>query len=369
MKTSEIKDLKIAIVGGGYGGGAAALALRSIGAENVQVFEQATQIRQVGAAIGLRPTSMDLFRQWGVFEAIDAVSVRSDQLNILSADGQAVFAEEPWPGMDDYSERTYCHLTHRGDFIDALLKVLPEGWMNIGHRLVSIEDAGSQSTLTFENGQTATADLVIGADGIRSVVRKQLFSDAEPVYSGEHAYRAVLPMSVSPSLAPDNNPRFYMGTNGTVVYNLPLPHRNEFSYDITANSADGSWAPEITNEDLVRTVEGFDPRIVDIARTIDVSQVTSRAVFDIDPVDNWHTSSVALLGDAAHAMLHHQGQGANSAIQDAGGLADALLSEETMPAALARYQEVRKPLTDKLQKISRGGWNAEAVEDAFPGQH
>lgn len=368
MNISDIKNLNIAIIGGGYGGAAAAMALRSIGAENVHVYEQASKITQVGAAIGLRPATMQLFRQWGIFDLLAGVSVASDHLNILTADGNTVLAEEEWPGFNDYGQKTHCHLIHRGDFIDALLSVLPEDMVHIGHKLTGIEDHGSSATLSFANGHTTTADLVIGADGIRSVVRKALFSDAEPVYSGEHAYRAVLPMDVAPSLAPDNNPRFYMGHNGTVVYNLPLPHRNEFSYDITAKAEDSSWAPEITNEDLVRTVEGFDERIVEIARTIDVSAMTSRAVFDIDPVDTWHSDSVALLGDAAHAMLHHQGQGANSAIQDGGALADALLAADSVAEALAKYQEVRKPVTDHLQRISRGGWNADAVESAFPGQ-
>ena len=368
MKASQLQNLSVAIIGGGYGGATAALALANIGIKDITVYEQATQFAQVGAAIGLRPTSMDLFRQWGVFDTIDKVSVRSNLLNILSADGNGVLAEEEWPGLNDYGQLTHCHLIHRADFIDALLEVLPEGTIKTGHRLVDLVDNGENATLTFENGVVATADLVIGADGIRSVVRKKLFSDAEPVFSGEHAYRAVLPTEKSLGLDPDNNPRFYMGRNGTVVYNLPLPNRREFSYDITAKSADGSWAPEITNEDLVRTVEGFDERIVEIARTIDVSTMTCRAVFDIDPVENWHTDSVTLLGDAAHAMLHHQGQGANSAIQDGGALADALLAAPTVGEALTAFQAVRKPVTDELQRISRGGWEPEEVESAFPGQ-
>ncbi|MER6112620.1 FAD-dependent oxidoreductase, partial [Streptomyces hirsutus] len=90
--------------------------------------------------------------------------------------------------------------------------------------------------------------------------------------------------------------------------------------------------------------------------------------YDIDPVETWHSDSVVLVGDAAHSMLHHQGQGANSAIEDAGALADALRGAGSVREALARYQAVRKPETDRLQAISRQGWSEEEIEDVFPGQ-
>lgn len=366
MKASEFKNLKIAIIGGGYGGAAAAIALRSIGAENVHVYEQAPALGQVGAGIGLRPPTVELFRKWGIFDAIAAVSSPSDHLEILSADGKHVLANEEWPFLRAYEQVNHNRMIHRGDFIDALLSVLPDDMVHLGHKLETIEDNGDHATLTFANGETVTADLVIGADGIRSTVRHQLFSQKEPVFSGEHAYRAVISIDDAHGLVTDDNPRFYMGENGTIAYNLPLRHRGQLSYDITAPSEDASWAPEITNDYLVALLEGFDERIVQVAREIDLSQVTSRSVFDIDPLDSWHTGSVALLGDAAHAMLHHQGQGANSAILDAGGLADAFVQGDSVKDALSIFEATRKPLTDELQRVSRQGWHADAVDSAFP---
>lgn len=366
MDINDIKNLKIAIVGGGYGGASVAKALQCVGAENVHVYEQASALAQVGAGIGLRPPSVELFRRWGTFDAIAAVSSPSEFLEIITGDGTMVLAQEEWPFMHAYEQVNHNRIIHRGDFIDALLGALPEGMVHTGCKLSSIEDHGDTSTLTFENGETATADLVIGADGIRSVVRNQLFSQKEPVFSGEHAYRAVVSIEDAHGLVTDNNPRFYMGENGTIAYNLPLRHRGQLSYDITAPSDDDSWAPEITTEYLEKILDGFDERIVQVARELDIAQVTSRSVFDIDPIDSWHTDSVALLGDAAHAMLHHQGQGANSAILDAEGLAQALVAGDSVKDALAIYEADRKPLTDELQRVSRLGWNSGAVESAFP---
>ncbi|WP_411721942.1 FAD-dependent monooxygenase [Mycetocola sp.] len=365
MKASEIKNLTIAIVGAGYGGAAAAKALSLLGAD-VTVYEQATQIREVGAGIGLRPSTMDRFRQWGSFDAIAAVSSPSDYFEILTATGDPIM-KEAWPEIPGDTENTKTHLIHRGDFIDALLSVLPEGMVKLGHKLETVEDRGDRAALTFTNGERVEADLVIGADGIKSAVRQQLFSDKGPVFSGEHAYRAVISADDAFGMVVDDNLRMYIG-KGTKVYLLPLRHRNQLSFDITALNPDGTWAPTVTKEDLVATVEGFDERIVNMARGLDLDTVSIRAVYDIDPVDTWHTDSVVLLGDAAHSMLHHQGQGANSAIMDAGAIADALSEADSVREALALFQATRKPVTDELQRISRQGWSEDELNDVFPGQ-
>jgi len=362
MKAEDIKNLKIAIVGAGYGGAAAAKALSLLGAD-VTVYEQAPQMGEVGAGIGLRPATMARFRQWGIFDAVAKVSSPSDYFEILTATGEPIM-KDTWP---EFGAEKQTYLIHRRDFIEALLGVLPEGMVRLGHRLKTIEDKGGSSVLTFANGESVEADLVVGADGIKSAVREQLFSTKGPVFSGEHAYRVVISADDAHGLVVDDNLRMYIG-KGTKVYLLPLRHRNQMSFDITALNPDGTWAPAISKDDLLKTVEGFDERIVGIARGLDIDSVNIRAVYDIDPVDTWHTDSVVLMGDAAHSMLHHQGQGANSAIEDAGALADALAEAGSVKEALALFQATRKPVTDELQRISRQGWSEEEVNDVFPGQ-
>ncbi|KOX30587.1 MULTISPECIES: FAD-dependent oxidoreductase [Streptomyces] len=362
MQLSDLENLKIAVVGAGYGGAAAAKALSLLGAQ-VDVYEQASRIREVGAGIGLRPSTMNRFREWGIFDAIAEVTSPSDYFEILTATGDPLM-KEAWPAD---GEQVHTHLIHRGDFIDALLGVLPGGMVHLGHKLESVEEKGEGAILTFANGTTAEADLVVGADGIKSVVRHQLFSQQPPVFSGEHAYRTVISTDAAQGMVVDDNLRMYIG-RGTKVYLLPLRHRGQVSFDITALNPDGTWAPQVTKEDLLKTVEGFDERLVAITRDLDMDTVNIRAVYDIDPVDTWHTDSVVLVGDAAHSMLHHQGQGANSAIEDGGALADALKQADSLKEALALYQATRKPVTDELQRISRQGWTEEEINDVFPGQ-
>ncbi|WP_345962161.1 NAD(P)/FAD-dependent oxidoreductase [Streptomyces sp. BRB040] len=362
MQLSDLKNLKIAVVGAGYGGAAAAKALSLLGAR-VDVYEQASRVREVGAGIGLRPATMNRFREWGIFDAIADVTSPSDYFEILTATGDPIM-KETWPAD---GEQVHTHLIHRGDFIDALMGVLPEGMVHLGHKLESVEDKGEGAVLTFAGGATTEADLVVGADGIKSVVRHHLFSQKPPAFSGEHAYRTVISTDAAHGMVVDDNLRMYIG-RGTKVYLLPLRHRGQVSFDITALNPDGTWAPQVTREDLLKTVEGFDERLVAITRDLDMDTVNIRAVYDIDPVDTWHTDSVVLVGDAAHSMLHHQGQGANSAIEDGGALADALKQAASLKEALALYQATRKPVTDELQRISRQGWTEEEISDVFPGQ-
>jgi salicylate hydroxylase len=229
MKAEDIKNLRIAIIGAGYGGAAAAKALSLLGAD-VKVYEQAPQMGEVGAGIGLRPATMARFRQWGIFDAVANVSSPSDYFEILTATGDPIM-KDTWPESGD-EKQTY--LIHRRDFIEALLGVLPEGMVQLGHKLQGIEEKDGRSVLTFTNGVTADADLVVGADGIKSTVREQLFSDKGPVFSGEHAYRVVISADDAHGMVVDDNLRMYMG-RGTKVYLLPLRHRNQMSFDITGH--------------------------------------------------------------------------------------------------------------------------------------
>lgn len=364
MTPESLKNLTVAVIGAGYAGATTALALNQLGAK-VTVYEQAQEVKEVGAGIGLRPSTMDQFRRLGIFEQINAVTSPSEYFEIVTAHGQRIAMEE-WPEKEAFGATT--HFVHRGDFIDALLSVLPAGMVKLDHRLSTIIDNGNSATAVFDNGVKVTADLIVGADGIRSQVRKHLFSDKPPVFAGEHAYRAVIPASMTHGLVDDGNLRMWVG-HGTKIYLLPLLHREDVSYDVTCLAADPTPAPELSREQLLKVVADFDPRLVAVTESLDMSKVNLRAVYDIDPVDRWHSSAVVLVGDAAHAMCHHQGQGANSAILDAGALADSLKEAASVSEALAHYQASRKPVTDELQRLSRQGWSEDEVQTVFPNQH
>jgi salicylate hydroxylase len=367
MKAEELKNLTIAIIGGGYAGATAALALHQIGAQ-VKVYEQAKQIHEVGAGIGLRPAVIKLFRKLGIYEDIAAVTTGSPAHDIFDAQGNLIHSEQ-WPHLNDDGEDNSTRFIHRGDFIDVLTGLLPEGVLELDHKAAEIIDNGDSATVKFTNGQEITADIVVGADGIRSRVRR-LFSDNEPVPARAHAYRVVIDGKDAEGLLTDDNFRMYIDkeTNG-MIYFLPLRHRGEngqVSFDITVPSDDISWNPQVTKEQMLHAVRNFDERLVRIVEKLDMDQVNARSAHDIDPVDVWNSKSVVLIGDAAHAMLHHQGQGANSAVLDGGILADKLVESGTVGEALDAYTAERKEPTQALQRISRASWDPNAITTAFP---
>lgn len=366
MTPENPKNLKIAIIGAGYAGASTALALLHAGFTNITVFEQAKQTTEVGAGIGLRPSSMAAFREWGILDAITKVSSPSPRFDIVTPTGSNIASME-WPEKEAFGITTY--LIHRADFIEALVGVLPAGMLKLNHKLASIKDNGNSATVTFENGFSDTFDLVVGADGIKSVVRESIFGHYPPVPAYEHTYRAVIDIDKLDGLVKDDTFRMYINDGAAKVYLLPLRHRGQVSFDLSYPNKDTTWSPTITNEQLVQVLEGFEPQIVNMVRNIDVSTVNTRAAHDIDPVQKWNTDSITLVGDAAHAMLYHQGQGANSAILDARELGRALGSANSVKEALAAYVKIRKPIAQELQRISRQAWNAGAVDDVFPGQH
>lgn len=368
MNDKGIKDLKVAVVGGGFGGAAATVFLNRLGAD-VHLYEQAKDIKEVGAGIGMRPKTLEIFRRWGILDDMNTVSSASDFFEILDGYGSPVVREE-WPKMDEFDFDARTRMIHRGDFIDTFIRNVPPERFHLDYKMTEVADHGDQATVTFANGESTTVDLVIGADGIRSKVRAQLFGDYQPVFAGAHAHRVIVDGSKTHGMLTDDNLRMYVGANGTLIYFLPLRHRGpegQLSFDITCNSDDASWAPTLTREILAEALEGFDERLQAITAELDLETVNSRGVFDIDPVETWHSRSVVLIGDAAHAMLHHQGQGANQTIQDSSELADCLVEFDTIPEALAAYTQRRKPDTQALQTLSRQDWpTLEDLSTAFP---
>ena len=368
MKIEDIKNLKIGVIGGGYAGATAGLALAQIGA-NVKVYEQAHASGEVGAGIGLRPASVKLFKKLGIFPAIEAVTSPSDYFEILDAKGNRINLEE-WPHLSEGDEKHNTRMIHRRDFIDALTSQLPEGVLQYGYRAEEITDNGDSATVKFTNGEVETFDILVGADGIKSKVRT-LWSDSQPVMQGAHAYRAVIDGSQGEGLLVDDNLRLYLeAETGRMIYFLPLRHRGEngqISFDITVPHDDLTWNPDVSKEEVLEMLKNFDERLIKIVEKLDWEKVNQRAAADIDPQDKWNSDAVVLIGDAAHAMLHHQGQGANSAVIDAGVLADCIVEADTVAEALALYTSKRKEPVQELQRISRESWNAESAgETAFP---
>lgn len=359
MKTSE---LRIAIIGGGIGGSSAAVALKARGIR-ADVYEQAPVLKEVGAGIGVRPPTVNCFKKWGMYEDIEKVTSRSDYMEIIAGDDQ-VFIKEAWPVLTNDKSEAYSRLIHRADLLDTLIAHIPEDQLHLNHCLTEVIDHGDYAELKFADGKTIEADLVIAGDGIRSPIRTQLFGQNEPVYSGYLAHRALISTEAALGMASqDNILRIYVDGDSS-VYLMPLEGRDQVSVDVTVPGK-FAWRPEITKEELMESIKGFGPTIQKIVDHIDMKDIVSRPLCDLEPMTKWSTKCVTLIGDAAHAMLHNQGQGANMAIQDGEVLAEAIVEAETVAEALQKYEEKRKPITKLYQDLSRL-FPTDKAETAFP---
>ena len=346
--------LKVAVVGGGIGGLVLALALRERGI-GFEVYEQAEELREIGAAVALSANGTRELRRLGLGEQVEAVSVVPSALVIRRWDSGEIIADHPI-GRDGTYEATFgapYYGVHRVALLEALAARLANEGVNLGRRCVGIDERGSGAELRFADGSTATADLVVGADGVHSVIRPHVAGEVRGRFSGTVGYRGLVPVEAMPSL-PDPTPlQFWAGPRrhllhyaidgGRTVNFLAVVRAPEWTAD--------TWMEECTVSEAVEAYAGWHPAVTEMVGATDVG--ARWALFDLAPLERWHTERVVLMGDAAHAMVPHQGQGANQTIEDAIALADCLADADDVAPALRAYQESRRKRTARVQRWSR----------------
>lgn len=365
---TEKREIRIAVIGGGIAGASLAVALKAKGIR-ADVYEQAEALGEVGAGIGIRTPSVVAMKKWGLWNELEKFSAESPRMQIVGGDDH-VFIEETWPVLvDDDSISINTRLIHRADLMELLATNIPKNQVHLGYCLEDIVDHGTYVEAFFKNGEKIEADIVIAADGIHSPIRKKVIGEFNHVYSGYLAHRALIDLEDAMGMAfEDNTLRIYVDGDNS-FYMLPLlKNRRQVSVDITI-PGEYSLRPQLTKEELMEGVKGFGPTLQKVVEKIPFEKFVSRPLSDIEPLEKWSTNTITLIGDAAHAMLHNQGQGANMAIQDADVLADVLeeaVAGALTPAeALKKYEEQRKPITKLYQNLSRQ-FPTDQAKTAFP---
>lgn len=342
--------MRVAVVGGGIGGLTTAVALRHVGIDAV-VYEQAGRLGEVGAGIGVAPNGLRAYERLGLRGAIDAVGARYGDGSVYHrADGELIGEMT----TADSSGRYFTLGLHRADLVAVLAGALPDDAIHAGHRLAALDDRGDDVLLTFENGEQATADVVVGADGIHSVVREYVTTPTPPVASGSIAYRGLVPASRLPDW-PRGVAQLWMG-DGKHFLTYPVRSGNLINYVGFVPSADGlgeSWSAEGSVAALRADFAGWDLRVAGLLAQVE--KTFWWGLYDREPLERWSRGRVTLLGDAAHAMLPHLGQGANQSIEDAVTLAVFLdgIAPDAVPEALDRYARLRLERTTEVQRGAR----------------
>jgi salicylate hydroxylase len=243
---------------------------------------------------------------------------------------------------------------HRADFVGLLAKSLPPGVVHTGHRCTGLEQSGEIARVRFANGVTFEADIVVGADGIHSELRPYVFPPSQPVFHGSVAYRGTVPHERVPDW-PNERWQMWLG-KGKHFLVFPLRAGRIINY-VGFVPADEemkeSWSAPGDPDVLRAEFAGWDSRIESLLAKVE--KTFRWALYDREPMPSWTKGRLTLLGDAAHPMLPHLGQGANQAIEDGMALATILSRIDNARAheALLAYERLRRERVAEVQRGAR----------------
>ena len=327
----------IAVIGGGIGGLTTALTLKHFGFE-ATVYEQSPAFREVGAAISVWPNALRVYKALGFLDQVLANSGEFSEVFIRNASGKVLSRTKP-----SYELPSIC--MHRADLLNVLLQQVPAQQLKAGHKLVSFTRQQNKWLLQFENGHQSTCDLLIGADGINSVVRQQIINDGPPLYRGYNIWRGVAKLPLDTGYGSET-----LG-KGARIGIVPIKD-GQFGWWAAMNEPFGqSDEPEGTRSKLKQLFGDWHepiPALFDRSE-----EILKNPVGDRKPTRGWSRDKAVLLGDAAHPTTPNLGQGACMAIEGAWLLAAALAKNGISDEALNRYEALHFPRTKDVNENSQ----------------
>lgn len=344
---------RIAIIGAGLGGTAAASLLQKAG-YNVKLYEQSPGFSRIGAGIHLGPNVMKVMRRIGIEDALNAQGSHPDYW--YSRDGltSEVIAQIP---LGDYALSHYgaSYLTvHRGDFHALMTQAVEQDTIAFGKKLTQVDDLGEVVKLTFADGTIEEADIVIGADGVHSKLRDALLGDELPTYSGFVGHRAVFPISAVKGFTHDMCTKWWTDDRHMMVY-FVTGKRDEIYYVTGVPEAtwdlSKSWVPS-SKDEMLAAFDGWHHGVQSLIQA--TNEVTKWPLLERDPLPLWSRGRLVLLGDACHPMKPHMAQGAAMAIEDAAMLVRCLeqVGADDHATAFALYEANRSERASKVQLVS-----------------
>lgn len=346
------------VIGGGVGGLASALFLARKGIA-VTLVERAPHLSDVGAGLQLSPNASRLLHDLGLEEPLSAVAFQPDSIEVRTARfGLALNRVPLGAAVTQLYGAPYYHI-HRADLVGVLAKAAAQNpliTLRIGADCTACEtsEAGARAMI---DGVWHTADLLIGADGIRSVVRESLFGPESPQFTGHVAWRGLVPAAALAGCDVRPVAGLWLGAgahfvhyyvrSGTLVNFVGIVERTDWQVE--------SWFERGQKQELVDAFASWHPQVRAIIERADPESCFRWALFDRAPMTTWSKGCATLVGDACHATLPFMAQGACMAIEDAAVLAECIASasHKGLPDALQRYAQLRIPRTRGVQLGSR----------------
>lgn len=348
--------MKILIAGGGIGGVTAALCLAKKGHE-IEVFEQASEFGEVGAGIQLSPNCSRVLHYLGLEEALRRVAFLPEGTQFRSwRTGKVISEVELGDTVLERYGAPYYHI-HRGDLLRVLVEAADR---EAGIRLYSDsaasgfthDDAGVRLQA---NGSEHEGDVLVGADGIHSVVRSAIWGKESPTFTGNVAWRALVPVDRIPEgllqpvttawWGPHRHFVHYYLRRGELVNCVCVVEKRGWEVE--------SWSEQGDYEELKSDFAGWHEQIQLLIDNVDCDSLFKWALYDRPPMRSWGRGRATLLGDACHPTLPFMAQGAAMAIEDSAVLATCLDKDDDIPASLKRYEDLRRDRTARIQNGSR----------------
>ncbi len=332
----------IGIVGGGIGGIAAAVALHRIGID-VSVYERAEQLREVGAGMMLWPNATRVLRELGLLEQVMAHSGRNTHFLVRKSTGRILMSI----ALGQFEVPAVC--MRRADLLSILLGALPNECLHLGREFERLKQLDGKVRLYFKDGPDVEHDAVIGADGIRSRIRTQLFGASDPLYRGYTVWRGLARYEGTAITPGFNSESWGKGMRFGI---LNTGHRR-YTWYATANvSPHHLDGPNGRKQELQRLFSGWHEPIADFLDATNENEILKNGARDCAPLKQWGEGLVTLLGDAAHPCTPNLGQGGCMALEDALVLAKSIKDEMSLHDALRRYELRRVNRTRHIQQRS-----------------
>ncbi|KUG09704.1 FAD-dependent oxidoreductase [Solirubrum puertoriconensis] len=335
------------IIGAGIAGLTTALALHRQG-HQVDVYEAAPSLREIGAGVVLGANAMQALGHLGLHDAVHAAGFAVKRISLLDEHGQVLNDIDTRP----FTERLgYDNLAiHRADLQRVLLEHLPPGVLHLGKPLERFEQHDNQVTAYFADGSSAAADALLAADGIRSRVRLQLLPHTQPRYAGYTCWRGVTDGAALQTLAGRSTESW--GAAGRFGM-VPLGNGQVYWFAcINSKTPQNPVYKGFRLADVQQHFANFHAPIPELLALTTDEQVIWGDIIDLKPLKHFAYGRVLLLGDAAHATTPNMGQGAGQAVEDAAMLAQCLREQTNLHAAFRLFEQRRLPRTTRIVRQS-----------------